>query len=95
MIPMGRSESRQHRLACEVLERGSGIDQAAVEEDPAGRTADRGAIGKGERDGASRERGRIHPWQRRAVATQFFLHDPPAGFFHHGMAVPAEFGDKR
>ena len=48
-------ERCQHRFACHVLKRGSGINQPSVEEDPAVQCAHRRSVSKGDSHGATRE----------------------------------------
>ena len=85
----------QHRLTDHVLESGSRIDQASIEEDPTGLTARFRNVVERQRDGTPYEGDCIHPWQRTTIAEQFLLDDTPPRFFHRGIAAPSELRQQR
>jgi hypothetical protein len=49
-------EGGKGRVACQMLKRGGGIDQAAVGEDPTGCKGVHGALSESERDGLGERR---------------------------------------
>ena len=94
MISVRLRQGCKGRLACQTLKGGCGIDQASVEEDPAGCGAVRGAVGESECDGSASEGEWIDPRQGGSIAEQFLVDDPAAGFFHCHVATACEFGEQ-
>src|SRR4029077_18178724 len=84
MKPMFLKGRCQRWLTRQVLESGSHIDQAPVEEYPAAVTACFSKISEGKRDGAPREGDFVRPWQRPPVAKHLFLDDPTTRLLHRG-----------
>jgi hypothetical protein len=95
MISVRLRQGGKGGLVCQTLEGGCGIDQASVEEDPAGFGAVCGAVSESERDGSASEGDRIDPRQGGSVAEQSLVDDTAAGFFHCHVAAAREFGEQR
>jgi hypothetical protein len=71
-------ERCQHRFACHVLKRGSGINQPSVEEHPAVQRACCRSVSKGDLHGATRKSDPVDPGKSSpALANSSFDDSPP------------------
>ena len=96
MVTMGSPERVERRLPGQMLKCSRGVDQTPVKEYPScGAIGCGSTIGNRKLDGTPREDGFVQPWERRAVADQFLLHDAAAWLFHCGVAPSAELRQQR
>ena len=94
MVTVSLTERCQHRFACHVLKRGSGINQPSVEEHPAIRRARRRTVSKGDRYGATRKSDRVNPGKSRPAPPQLFFDDPSAGLIYDCVSASTKLGNQ-
>ncbi|TCM17754.1 hypothetical protein EDF56_10596 [Novosphingobium sp. PhB165] len=83
------------RRASGMFERNGGVDQSAIEENPARIMCRVPAILQCEGNRAFGKGGRVHPWQHRSIAFARLGDDAAARFFDNRMPAPRQFGEQR
>jgi hypothetical protein len=94
MVTVSLTERCQHRFACHVLKRGSGINQPSVEEHPAVQRARRRSVSKGDRHGATRKSDPVNPGKSRPAPRQLFFDDPPPRLIYDCVPAFTKLGNQ-
>jgi hypothetical protein len=95
MVPVGLSQSSQHRFASQVLKGSGGVNQSSVEEDPTPLPARGGAVREGLFDGTARKGSAVQPRKRRAITLKLFLDNSTARLAYNCVAAPGKLHKQR